>query len=100
MAKKVGQELIPALGIAGESVEAGSAPANREGYDLYLRSLAVPHDPGPKEDAIAVLEKAVQLDPNYAPAWEALGTAITLTQFTQEEARPVMRNPTRPFVTL
>jgi TolB-like protein len=73
MAKKVGQELIPALGIAGESVEAGSAPANREGYDLYLRSLAVPHDPGPNKDAIAVLEKAVQLDPNYAPAWEALG---------------------------
>ncbi|MGA9527910.1 MAG: protein kinase [Terriglobales bacterium] len=76
MAKKVGQELIPALGINGESVEAGSAPNNREGYDLYLRSLALPHDSGPNKDAIAVLEKAVELDPNYAPAWEALGRRL------------------------
>jgi eukaryotic-like serine/threonine-protein kinase len=73
MAKKVGQELIPALGIAGESVEAGSAPANREGYDLYLRSLAVPHDGEANKSAIAMLERAVGLDSNYAPAWEALG---------------------------
>ncbi len=73
MAKKVKQELIPALGIASGSVETGSAPANREGYDLYLRSLAVPHESGPNKDAIAMLEKAVQLDPNYAPAWEMLG---------------------------
>jgi len=73
LAKKVRQELIPALGGASESVEAGSAPANREGYELYLRSLGVPHDPQPNKEAIAMLEQAVQLDPNYAPAWEALG---------------------------
>jgi eukaryotic-like serine/threonine-protein kinase len=73
MERKVRQELLPALGIASGSVETGSAPANREGYDLYLRSLAVPHDSGPNKDAIAMLEKAVQLDPNYAPAWEWLG---------------------------
>jgi eukaryotic-like serine/threonine-protein kinase len=73
MAKKVRLELIPALGLASGEVQASSAPANREGYDLYLRSLAVPHDPGPNKDAIAMLEKVVKLDPNYAPAWEALG---------------------------
>lgn len=73
LAKKVRQELLPALGVGNESVEAGSAPANREGYDLYLRSLSLPHDASPNKDAIAMLEKAVQLDPNYAPAWEALG---------------------------
>jgi serine/threonine protein kinase/Tfp pilus assembly protein PilF len=73
MAKKVRQELLPALGIASGSVESSSAPANRDAYELYLRSTAVPHDAGPNKDAIAILEKAVQLDPNYAPAWEALG---------------------------
>jgi TolB-like protein/Tfp pilus assembly protein PilF len=73
LAKTVRQELIPVLGGVNEAVEAGSAPANREGYDLYLRSLGVPHDPKPNKDAIAMLEQAVQLDPNYAPAWEALG---------------------------
>jgi serine/threonine protein kinase/Tfp pilus assembly protein PilF len=73
MTKKVRQELVPALGAGGAAEEASSSPANREGYDIYLRSVSMPHDAGPNKDAIATLEKAVQLDPNYAPAWEALG---------------------------
>ena len=73
MAKKVRQELLPALGIGSGSVETSSAPINRDAYEMYLRSAAIPHDAGPNKDAIALLEKAVKLDPNYAPAWEALG---------------------------
>jgi hypothetical protein len=38
-----------------------------------LHSLALPHDPEPNKDAIAVLEHVVGVDPGYAPAWEALG---------------------------
>ena len=44
------------------------APENAEAYDLYLHSLALPHDPGPNKDAIAVLEHVVDVDPTYAPA--------------------------------
>ncbi len=73
MAKKVRQELVPALGIANGVVETSSAPANREGYDLYLRSVSVPHEGEANKEAIAMLEGAVGLDANYAPAWEALG---------------------------
>ncbi|MGC2248787.1 MAG: protein kinase [Terriglobales bacterium] len=73
MAKKVKQELLPALGVASGAMDAGSVPANPEAYGLYMRSSQIPHDVGPNKDAIAMLEKAVQLDPNYAPAWEALG---------------------------
>jgi serine/threonine protein kinase len=73
MAKKVRQELVPALGAAREAVETSSAPANREAYDLYLRSLAMSHDGATNKDAITMLEHTVALDPNYAPAWEALG---------------------------
>ncbi|MGA3087115.1 MAG: protein kinase [Terriglobales bacterium] len=73
MAKKVRQELIPALGIASGTVETTSAPANREAYDIYLRSVALPHDGEANKSAIAMLERAVGLDSNYAPAWEALG---------------------------
>jgi eukaryotic-like serine/threonine-protein kinase len=73
MAKKVRQELVPALGIARRAVETSSAPVNREAYDAYLRSKALPHDGVANKDAIAMLERAVALDPNYAPAWEALG---------------------------
>jgi tetratricopeptide (TPR) repeat protein len=64
--------LLPALGTGG-SVETASRPKSQEAYDLYLHSLALPHDPGPNKDAIAVLEHVVGVDPSYAPAWEALG---------------------------
>ena len=73
MAKKVKQELLPALGVGSGEMEEGSAPANPEAYRLYMQSAAIPHDAGPNKDAIAMLEKATQLDPSYAPAWEALG---------------------------
>jgi TolB-like protein len=73
MAKKVRQELVPALGIARGAVETSSTPANREGYDLYLRSVPMAHEGAANKDAIGMLERAVALDPNYAPAWEALG---------------------------
>ncbi|PYX33291.1 MAG: hypothetical protein DMG77_00700 [Acidobacteria bacterium] len=65
--------LLPALGTGGGSVETASRPKSQEAYDLYLHSLALPHDPEPNKDAIAVLEHVVGVDPSYAPAWEALG---------------------------
>jgi len=73
MAKKVRLELVPALGITRGPVETASAPANREAYDAYLRTLAIPHEVKSNKAAITILEKVVSQDPNYAPAWEALG---------------------------
>jgi eukaryotic-like serine/threonine-protein kinase len=70
---KVRQGLVPALGAGADSAEGATRPKNEEAYDLYLRSIAVPHDPQPNKDAIAMLERAVGLDPTYAPAWDALG---------------------------
>jgi serine/threonine protein kinase len=70
---KVRQGLAPALGGGTNSSEGATRPKNEEAYDLYLRSIALPHDPLPNKDAIAMLERAVGLDPNYAPAWGALG---------------------------
>ncbi len=70
---KVRQGLMPALGAGMETGEVGTHPKNEEAYDLYLRSIALPHDPAPNKDAIAMLERAVGLDPNYAPVWAYLG---------------------------
>ncbi|MGB8988485.1 MAG: protein kinase, partial [Candidatus Sulfotelmatobacter sp.] len=67
------QGLLPALGVAAGTLSTASRPQSQEAYDLYLHSLALPHDPGPNKDAVAVLEHVVGEDPNYAPAWEALG---------------------------
>jgi serine/threonine protein kinase/tetratricopeptide (TPR) repeat protein len=73
LAVKIRQELLPALGVAGGFLDTGTRPKNQEAYDLYLHSLALPHDAGPNKDAIAVLEHVVEVDPTYAPAWEQLG---------------------------
>ena len=70
---RVRQGLVPVLGGLSASGEAGTRPKSEEAYDLYLRSIAVPHDVAPNKDAIAMLERAVGVDPSYAPAWEALG---------------------------
>jgi len=70
---RVRQGLVPVLGGLSASEEAGTRPKSEEAYDLYLRSIAVPHDVAPNKDAIAMLERAVGIDPSYAPAWEALG---------------------------
>ncbi|MBI3474893.1 MAG: protein kinase [Acidobacteria bacterium] len=71
--KKVRQELLPALGVARAAVENSSAPANKQGYDWYMRSLSIAHEAAPNKEGIKMLEQAVALDPKYAPAWEALG---------------------------
>ena len=75
---KVRQGLVPALGAGTDSAEGATRPKNEEAYDLYLRSIAIPHDPAPNKDAIAMLERAVGLDPSYAPAWGALGASLPL----------------------
>ena len=73
LSAQVQQGLLPALGVAAGALSTASRPKSQEAYDLYLHSLALPHDPGPNKDAIAVLEHVVGEDRNYAPAWEALG---------------------------
>jgi serine/threonine protein kinase len=70
---RVRQGLVPVLGGSSTFGEAGTRPKSEEAYDLYLRSIAVPHDAAPNKDAIAMLERAVGIDPSYAPAWDALG---------------------------
>jgi eukaryotic-like serine/threonine-protein kinase len=70
---QVRQGLMPILGASGGFLEASTRPNNQEAYDLYLRSVAASRDPVPNRDAIKALERAVVLDPNYAPAWVELG---------------------------
>jgi eukaryotic-like serine/threonine-protein kinase len=69
---KVRQGLLPLLG-ASTPLEGGTRPQNEEAYDLYLRSIALPHDVGPNREAIAMLERSVGIDSSFALAWEALG---------------------------
>ena len=72
MAKKVRQELVPALGMAREAVERSSTPTNREAYDEYLRSAVIARW-GCEQGSDRDTGEVGGLDPNYAPAWDALG---------------------------
>ena len=63
--------LVAALG--GHSFSAGPRPNNVEAYELYLRAGAIPLDVGRNKSAVAMLERSVELDPNFAPAWLMLG---------------------------
>lgn len=72
IADSVQHGLLPALGVSAD-LASGSTPAHAEAYQLYLRSLALPKQPRPTERAIEMLERAVALEPGFAPAWEALG---------------------------
>jgi TolB-like protein/predicted Ser/Thr protein kinase len=72
LANKIRQGLLPALGATGNLLDTGTQPKSQEAYDLYLRSLALPHDPEPNQDALAVLEHVVKDDAGYAPAWDEL----------------------------
>jgi DNA-binding winged helix-turn-helix (wHTH) protein/tetratricopeptide (TPR) repeat protein len=66
------QGLLPALG-ARPVPTAATRPAHDEAYQLYLRSLALPQQPKTTERAIEMLEQVVTLEPEFAPAWQALG---------------------------
>ena len=73
LASQIVEGVLPALGSRLGAPESATRPKNADAYDLYLRSIAIPHDTGPNRQAIAMLERAVGMDPNYAPAWAALG---------------------------
>ena len=70
VALEVRRGLVPAFGAT--ATDAVTPPKNDAAYELFLRSLALTFDAEPNPRGIAMLERAVELDPTYAPAWVAL----------------------------
>jgi DNA-binding winged helix-turn-helix (wHTH) protein/serine/threonine protein kinase len=70
VALRVNRGLIPALGSTARA--GGSQPTNEEAYQLFLRSLTLSLDPSVNEEGLALLERAVELDPGFARAWVLL----------------------------
>lgn len=62
--------LLRALG--GSPIDAGPEPASTEAYQLYLQSISLGTDPAANGAAILMLQRALALDGQYAPAWHAL----------------------------
>ena len=72
LSERLQNGVISALG-GQQMVGAVPAPHSQRAYDLYLRSVAIPRDPGPNQAAIAALNESVAEDRDYAPAWVELG---------------------------
>jgi len=50
-----------------------TVPTSEEAYDLYAHAMMLPTDPESNRKATAMMERAVQLDPGFAPFWLTLG---------------------------
>jgi len=70
--QKIRLSLLPRLGISSVT-DTRTSPHKEAAYDSYLRSVPFSSDPGPNAQGISWLESSVEADPNFAPAWEALG---------------------------
>jgi TolB-like protein/Flp pilus assembly protein TadD len=68
------------LGVGGINAFKGAGTRNVEAYEAYLRSRRLDY-----EEALPLLERAIELDPNYAAAWAQLGIRTVATNWT---ARP------------
>lgn len=74
LSEMVERGLMPALE-AGPG-QAGTRPRDPRAYELYLQSLALSNDQKPNAEALQMLERAVELDPDYAPAWAQLSERL------------------------
>jgi TolB-like protein/tRNA A-37 threonylcarbamoyl transferase component Bud32 len=72
IASRLRTGLFPLVGGSAGAADA-TRPQNAEAYDLFLRTRPLHSDPDVNNQAIAMLERAVGLDPNFAPAWSQLG---------------------------
>src|SRR6185295_17550331 len=58
-----------AQAIGATAADTTPQPKNEEAYALFLRAVALTLDLKTNRQAIAMLEKSVQLDSEYAPSW-------------------------------
>ncbi|HEY8133997.1 MAG TPA: hypothetical protein VII12_19130, partial [Thermoanaerobaculia bacterium] len=70
LSNRIRTGFLPSLHLTEQSEP--NRPRNDEAYALFLRAAAMSNDPEPNKQALATLERVVQLDPTYAPAWGAL----------------------------
>jgi TolB-like protein/Flp pilus assembly protein TadD/predicted Ser/Thr protein kinase len=94
IAKGITQALQVKLTGLEEQGLAARSTNNTEAYDAYLRGLAYDARMGEAQAAKTVesYERAVQLDPKFAPAWARLSRIDANLYYTHEDATPARRD--------
>ncbi|HUB79659.1 MAG TPA: serine/threonine-protein kinase [Bryobacteraceae bacterium] len=76
VAAKTRRTMAPVLGVSEFVSDDPPQPKNEEAYKLYLEVLAEPDlvslDPALRKRTMNKLERSVQLDPSFGPAWRIL----------------------------
>ena len=72
LSRSIRAGLLPRLNVSSDKKEP-NRPHNDEAYALFMRAAGNSNDPLPNKQALAMLERAVRLDPSFAPAWAELG---------------------------
>lgn len=81
------QDLVPALGVRPVTKRL-SPPQNSDGYDAFLRGSARAQSSPANAQAIAILEKSVEIDDSFAAAWAELAQRYYLAETSKPDSRP------------
>ena len=97
IAKRIAESLQTKLTGREEQALAVKPTNNPEAYDAYLRGLAIQtriatFSPDPLRKAIGFFERAIQLDPNFAPAWARLSRAHAAFYFALDDPTAARRD--------
>jgi tetratricopeptide (TPR) repeat protein len=76
LAWRITRQLDPTYAVAEQTFLAADANLRLDAFEAYVRGLVQ----GSAEDRVRHLRDAVRLDPNYGPAWLALGDASFAAQ--------------------
>ena len=69
------------LGVGGVNAFRGAGTQNVEAYETYLKAQSKSHSVSGVEEAIPLLERAIELDRNYAAAWSMLAVRVLTTTY-------------------
>ena len=64
------------LGVGGVNAFHGAGTRNVDAYEAYLQAQSNDYSPSGQDNAIPLLKRALDLDPNYAVAWAMLASRV------------------------
>jgi TolB-like protein len=82
IASQIAEALQLSLGISASQASGRPAPVDQQVYDLFLRARALHRQRGEGlVEALNLFQRALEMDPDFAPAWAGLAHAYNVVEF-------------------
>ncbi len=85
-----GESLDPAPSPVVAPTPAVAPSSDPRAFELYIQSLQYARDGVPNQTAIEILEQVVELDPDFAPAWESLSERLYYSSTYYKGGQPAL----------